>query len=287
MPKKTTKKIFGVLGYPVKHSLSPAMHNAAFRQLKIKASYKKFEVRPEELGRFLKTIEAKNICGLNVTAPHKEKILSYLTGYKTSAADEIGAVNTIVVSKDNRLKGYNTDYLGFSKHLSGLGLRPKRIAIIGAGGAAKAVCFSLAKKGASQIAIYDIDRYKSISLMQRLQESFPGCGLIAVDSIEGLELSDKDLLVNASPVGMKPEDRCLITAAMLPSSIFVYDLIYNPAETKLLSLARQKGLRYSNGLGMLLYQGAESFNLWMKPKKAPLAVMSAALKQALRKKFKV
>jgi len=269
MPKKTTKKIFGVLGYPVKHSLSPAMHNAAFRQLKIKASYKKFEVRPEELGRFLKTIEAKNICGLNVTAPHKEKILSYLTGYKTSAADEIGAVNTIVVSKDNRLKGYNTDYLGFSKHLSGLGLRPKRIAIIGAGGAAKAVCFSF------------------LSLMQRLQESFPGCGLIAVDSIEGLELSDKDLLVNASPVGMKPEDRCLITAAMLPSSIFVYDLIYNPAETKLLSLARQKGLRYSNGLGMLLYQGAESFNLWMKPKKAPLAVMSAALKQALRKKFKV
>ncbi|MEI6631615.1 MAG: shikimate dehydrogenase [bacterium] len=286
MPKKSTKKIFGVLGYPVKHSLSPAMHNAAFRHLKIKASYRKFEVSPEDLGRFLRTLAHNNIRGLNVTIPHKEKILSYLTSYKTSAADEIGAVNTVVVDKNGRLKGYNTDYLGFSRHLSELSLRPKRIAIIGAGGAAKAVCFSLAKKGAQEIAIFDIDNYKSISLMQRLQEGFSTCRLLAVNRIEGLKLKDKDLLVNASPVGMQPQDPCLVTEDMLPTGIFVYDLIYNPAETKLLSLARQKGLRYSNGLGMLLYQGAESFNLWMKPKKAPLSVMSAAFKQALRKKFK-
>ncbi len=283
MPKKPSIKIFGVLGFPVKHSLSPAMHNAAFRELKIKASYKKFEVRPEELGRFLKNLKAKNICGLNVTIPHKEQILRYLTGYKASAADEIGAVNTVIVDEGGRLKGYNTDYLGFSRHLSELKLHPKRIAVIGAGGAAKAVCFALAKKGAQEIAIHDVDTYKSISLMQRFQDGFPECRLIAVDRMEGLALGDKDLLVNASPVGMNPQDPCLVTPAMLPAGIFVYDLIYNPVETKLLQLARLKGLGFANGLGMLLYQGVESFNLWMKPKKAPLSVMSAALKLALGK----
>jgi shikimate dehydrogenase len=286
MPKQSSIKIFGVLGFPVKHSFSPAMHNAAFRHLKIKASYKKFEVSPENLSIFLRSLADKNIFGLNVTIPHKERILNYLTGYKSSAADEIGAVNTVLVDKGLRLKGYNTDYLGFSRHLSELKLRPKRIAVIGAGGAAKAVCFALAKKGAQEISIYDIDRYKSISLMQRFQDGFPECRLIAVDRIEGLVLKDKDLLVNASPVGMNPHDLCLITLAMLPQGIFVYDLIYNPAQTRLLQLASQKGLKYANGLGMLLYQGVESFNLWMKPKKAPVAIMSAALKQALRKESK-
>lgn len=286
MPKKSSIRIFGVLGFPVKHSLSPAMHNAAFSHLKIKASYKKFEVRPDDLRIFLKSLSVKKISGLNVTIPHKENILRYLKGYKTSTADAIGAVNTVLVDKEGRLKGYNTDYLGFSRHLVELKLKPKKIAVIGAGGAAKAVCFSLAKKGAREIFIYDIDKYKSISLMQRFQDGFPGCKFIAVDSVGGLLLGGKDLLVNASPVGMKPQDPCLITPAMLPQGIFVYDLIYNPAETKLLQLAKQKGLRYANGLGMLLYQGAESFNLWMKPKKAPLVVMSVALAKALRKEIK-
>jgi shikimate dehydrogenase len=262
------------------------MHNAAFNHLKIKASYKKFEVSPDDLRIFLKSLSTKKISGLNVTIPHKENILRYLKGYKTSTADAIGAVNTVSVDKKGRLKGYNTDYLGFSRHLAELKLNPKKIAVIGAGGAAKAVCFSLAKKGAQEIFIYDIDRYKSISLMQRFQDGFSGCKFIAVDSVGGLSLDGKDLLVNASPVGMKPQDHCLITPLMLPQGIFVYDLIYNPAETKLLQLAKQKGLRYANGLGMLLYQGAESFNLWMKPKKAPLAVMSVALAKALRKEIK-
>jgi shikimate dehydrogenase len=280
MPKKTAKNIFGVLGFPVAHSLSPAMHNAALRALKIKAAYKKFEVPPEDLGQFVKSIPSKNIRGFNVTIPHKEKILGHLDA-SIAAVKEIGAANTVAVDSSGRLKGYNTDYLGFLRHLAELKVKPKRIAIIGAGGAAKAVCFALAKKGASRVSIYDVDSYKSISLMRRFRDVFPGCAFTAVDRIAGLELKDKDLLVNASPVGMKPQDPLLVSAEMLHEGIFVYDLIYNPAETKLLKLAAQRGVGCANGLGMLLYQGAESFNIWMKPKKAPLSVMYAALKKAI------
>ena len=282
MPKKVSKKVFGVLGFPVAHSLSPAMHNAGFRSLKINAVYKKFAVSPEELGLFIKGIPNKDIRGFNVTIPYKEKILSYISSPLNRAVEEIGAVNTVTVDKDGSLKGYNTDYLGFSRHLSELKVKPLEVALIGAGGAAKAVCFALAKKGARQVSVYDIDSYRSISLMRRLRDVFPECAFTAVDRIEGLELKGKDLLVNASPVGMKPQDPCLVRPEMLPEKIFIYDLIYNPAETKLLQLARQKGLKYANGLGMLLYQGAESFNIWMKPKKAPLVVMEKALRKGLK-----
>jgi len=257
------------------------MHSAALRSLKIKATYKKFEVRPEELSLFIKSLNNKNIRGFNVTIPHKEKVIDYLDTC-VAAVKAIGACNTVVVDKAGRLKGYNTDYLGFLRHLEELKVKPENIAIIGAGGAAKAVCFALAKKGARSISVYDIDSYKSISLMRRFRDVFPGCAFRAVDRIEGLELKNKDLLVNASPVGMKPEDPCLVNEGMLAEGVFVYDLIYNPAETKLLKLARQKGLKSANGLKMLLYQGAESFNIWMRPKKAPLEVMFTALKRALK-----
>lgn len=279
---KASKNIFGVLGFPVSHSLSPAMHNAALRGIKIKAAYKKFQVSPEELSHFIKSLSKKNIRGFNVTIPHKEKIIDYLAKPLNPAVEMIGAANTVLVDKNGRLKGYNTDYLGFLRHLSELKVKPKEAAVIGAGGASKAVCFALAKNGARHISIYDIDSYKSISLMRRFRDVFPECAFRAVDRIEGLELKDKDLLVNASPVGMKPQDPCLLEQEMLPKGIFVYDLIYNPAETKLLKLSKQKGLRCANGLKMLLYQGAESFNIWMKPKKAPVEVMFKALERSLK-----
>lgn len=278
----TSQKIYGLIGYPVKHSLSPAMHNAAFRALRINSEYKLFEKKPEELDEFFASLSKQNIYGLNVTIPYKEIVIKYLNGYKSYGVRIIGAVNTIVVGKDCRLRGFNTDYLGFSRHISELKLKPKRVAIIGAGGAAKAVCYALAKKDAEEIFIYDIDKNKSIGLVERFKGLFPKCKFLAADSIQNLETKNKDILINASPVGMKKDDPCLIDSSMLHSDIFIYDLIYNPVETKLLELAKNLGVRTSNGLKMLFYQAIIPFEKWTH-KNAPQEVMWQALNEAVNK----
>lgn len=259
-------QIYGLVGYPVKHSLSPAMHNAAFRALRINAEYKLFELKPEELEGFLKEAGRKNIHGLNITVPYKEKAISFLSTLSEEVRF-IGAVNTVRVHKD-KLGGFNTDYLGFTRHIKELKLEPRRAAVIGAGGAAKAVSFALcleaAKRSTAQleVRIYDIDKAKSSDLAKRLHSFFESQKFIAVDDLGGLNLNDRDLLINASSVGMKRQDHCLVDKSVLDKKTFVYDLIYNPPETKLLRLAKERGCGYSNGLNMLLYQGAESFRLW-------------------------
>jgi len=275
--------VFGLIGYPVKHSLSPVMHNAALSRLKIKAKYKLFPLQERQLKSFLDDLQKKNIRGLNVTIPHKERVLEYIDGYVSEGVRAIGAANTIVVGKDGKLNAYNTDYLGFSRHIKELKLRPKKIAIIGAGGAAKAVAFALIKNKAREISLYDIDKFRSLSLVKRFSDMFLECKFKAVASVEELALGDKDLLVNASSVGMKEADPLLVNPKSLHKNIFVYDLIYNPPETKLLKAARDAGSGCSNGLGMLLYQGVEALNLWVKPKKAPIEVMREALLRGDRK----
>ncbi len=282
MKKKSQTKVYGVLGYPAKHSFSPAMHNAAFRALRIKAVYNLFEVRPVELEDFILSLKEKNICGLNITIPYKEKILDYVNGYCSLGVKAIGACNTIRVENDGKLSAFNTDFPGFSQHLAELKLRPKKIALIGAGGAAKAVCFALARSRAQEIAIYDIDRFRSIALVERFKNNFTSTNFVIAGSIEELNITAKDLLVNASPVGMKTTDPCLISARMLHQGLFVYDLIYNPARTKLLELATGRGLRNSNGLGMLLYQATLSFRHWTA-RVAPYDVMRRALEKELKK----
>ena len=276
-------KTYGLLGNPIKHSFSPAMHNAALRALKINAKYKLFEKDLKQLPVFFASLKKNNICGFNVTIPYKERALEYLNS-KSSGVREIGAANTVVVSKEGKLTGFNTDYLGFAKHLLELKVKPKNVALIGAGGAAKAVCFALGKKSSvGQIAIFDLDKFKSVALVKRFKDVFPQVSFSAVARVEDLKIQDKDLLINASPVGMKQDDHCLIDAAMLHKDLFVYDLIYNPAETKLLKLAKDRGLRFSNGLGMLLYQGVESLAHWIKPKKPPVEIMRQALSKELKK----
>jgi len=282
MKKKSPTKVYGILGYPAKHSFSPAMHNAGFRALGIKAIYKLFEIKPSELENFILTLQENNIQGFNVTIPYKEKILDYLNGSLAAAVKVIGAANTVKVERNGKLSGLNTDFLGFSRHLVELKLKPKKIALIGAGGAAKAVCFALAKKGACEIAIYDIDKFRSIALRERFKNTFTATNFVTAGSIEELDLVNKDLLVNASPVGMKADDPCLISAKQLHQGLFVYDLIYNPARTKLLELAVARGLGNSNGLGMLLYQATVPFQEWTG-RRAPLAVMRRALERELKK----
>lgn len=259
----SSSKIYGLLGYPLEHFFSPRMHNAVFRKLNIPGQYQLFQKQPQELASFLGSLERENIWGLNVTVPYKEKVLDFnLIELDNTApyAKEIRTVNTIV-RKDGKLKGYNTDVAGFLRHLNKVGFAPrkKRIALLGAGGAWKAVAYSLAKKGAEEIAIFDLERDKSESVGKLLEEIFPDLKLSIVDTVTGLDIRHKDLLVNATPVGLKGDDPCLVDEGMLHEDLFIYDLIYNPASTKLLSLAKAKGLEHSNGLGMLVYQGAFSF----------------------------
>ena len=278
----TPQKIFGLIGYPVKHSLSPLMYSAAFSRLKIKANYKLFPLKERQLMDFLSGLKIKGICGLNVTIPYKEKVLEYIK-LTSEGVRAIRAANTLVIDKAGKVRAHNTDCLGFARHIKELKVKPKKVAIIGAGGASKAVIFALIKLKAQAIFIYDIDKFRALALVNRFNQLFSGCRVRAVACIDELALSDKDLLINASPVGMKDTDPLLIEPRNLHKDLFVYDLIYNPAETKLLKAAKVAGCRYSNGLGMLLYQGVEALELWLKPKKAPVEVMRAALLKGVSK----
>jgi shikimate dehydrogenase len=275
--------VYGLIGNPIKHSLSPLMHNAALARLKINAKYKLFPLGDKELKIFLSSLKKKNICGLNITIPYKEKVVQLADGYLSSAVRAIGAANTLTVSGNNKLRLFNTDHLGFSRHLKELKINPKKAAIIGAGGAARAICFALGKKKAREVSIYDIDKFRSLSLMERFNQIFPATQFLAAESIAALKLEEKDLLVNASSIGMKEEDPLLVDAGQLHPGLFVYDLIYNPAETKLIKLAKRQNIPCSNGLGMLLYQGVEALNLWISPKCAPVEVMRKALEKGVQK----
>ncbi|HTZ10889.1 MAG TPA: shikimate dehydrogenase [Candidatus Margulisiibacteriota bacterium] len=291
-----TKAIYGVLGYPVKHSLSPLMHQAALDHFHINAEYKFFEKTPEELDDFMAKLRENNIRGFNVTIPYKERIMQYIDDYKQRDAkypdyrnvvQGIGAVNTVIVKDDGKLEGRNTDYDGFYKHLLALRIKPGNVAVIGAGGASRAICFALALKAPSKkkVRVYDIDSNKSRDLMENLKRFFPEIEFFVAKSIEDLQIEQSELLVNASPVGMKKDDPCLVEGSLLNKNVFVYDLIYNPPETKLLQLAKAKGCRYVNGLELLLYQGASSFKHFTG-KEADLEIlkiMRKALKEGVEK----
>lgn len=278
-------KIYGVLGYPAKHSFSPFIHNAAFNALGIKAEYKIFEVKPEKLDDFFDSLNKQNIYGLNITIPYKEIVLKYLS-QQSPEVGFTGAVNTIEVKEKDFLKGWNTDGIGFHHHLVydlKFEIADKRVVILGAGGAAKAITDQLARKKAKSIAIFDIDTNKSSKLAQKLHKEFPETNITSANDIQELDIKNADLLINATPVGMKEDDPCLIRPELIHSRLLVYDLIYNPSETKLLRLAKAKGARTSNGLGMLLYQGARSFQIWTGVKIAPIEIMRRALNIAINK----
>lgn len=276
----TFSQIYGLIGYPVSHSLSPLMHNAAFSHLKINAEYKLFSLKEEEIPGFLKSLDEKNIFGLNVTFPYKERIIPFLSQVSEEAR-LIGAVNTIKISPKG-LEGYNTDGAGFLKHLTlDLEFVPqgKNVSIIGAGGASRAISVYLCSEKVNEITIFDIDSLRLSALVCYLKEKFKEVNIKAVNSIEGIDLENYHLLINATPIGMKEGDDCLLDQRLIHKNLLVYDLVYNPKETKLLKLAKDKGARVSNGLGMLLYQGITAFEIWMGIK-APKEEMREALQKA-------
>lgn len=278
-------KMFGIIGYPIKHTFSPHMHNAAFAALKLNAIYVPFEVAPEKLKDALCGVVALGVCGINVTVPHKEAIASLLDKLSPEAKG-VGAVNVILV-KDGKTIGHNTDGEGFLVSLrKELKISPKgkSIFVLGAGGAAKAIVYVSAREGAKSVILVDVIHERAKKLALKIAREFPRCNTQSVPYLKSRideEVMNADILINATPVGMKKNDPCIVSPNALHKDLAVYDLIYNPSKTKLLREAKKKGLKASNGLGMLLYQGVLSFELFTG-KKAPISVMRAALKKAVK-----
>lgn len=276
---------YGLLGYPLEHSLSPKMQNAAFRNFDIKGEYLLFEKDFSEIGEFLKNLNEQGIAGLNVTIPYKESVLGFLDWVSRDAA-AIGAVNTIVNEK-GFLKGFNTDWQGFLRHIRQvINLQSKRVALLGAGGAAKAVTYALAKEAAVEIVIFDIDSDKACGLVKRAEDWADklkvNVKLRQVKSPDDFDLGTKDILINATPVGLEADDPLLIKENKLHENLFVYDLVYNPSLTKLLMAAKEKKMKYLNGLGMLIYQGAQSFLYFLGENDFRLDEIAVVMEKALK-----
>lgn len=280
----------GLLGYPVAHSLSPAMHRAAFAAAGLDWRYQALEIRPGELEAAIDRLRAPDWRGANVTIPHKQAVLPLLDELSPSAA-EVAAVNT-VVKRGQQLVGHNTDAAGFLldlqrqralPHASPSPQGPSAAMVLGAGGAARAVAFGLAQVGWS-LRLIARSQLHAAALGEAVQRRHPiEVELLPWDRASFESACDRcDLIVNATPIGMSPDGRSSPWPAGLPfpPGAFVYDLVYVPSETRLVRQARRAGLEAAAGGGMLLEQGAIAFELWSELR-APRAQMHAALEAAL------
>ena len=268
-------KTVAVIGYPLGHTISPAMHNAGYKHLKLDYEYVPLEVDPKDLKEAVDGMRALHFAGFNVTIPHKETIVPYLDEV-TAMAREIGAVNT-VQNRDGKLIGFNTDGPGFIESLiydAGFEPKGKKCLILGAGGAGRALAVSLKQNHAGSIVIYDTAVEKAEDLAGYVQ------GKVANDLQK--EIDNANLLVNASPIGMHPkiDDSPLPENIKLHKKLCVYDLVYNPHETKLLRMAKRSGAKAVSGLGMLVRQGALAFTVFTGHS-APFEVMWEAAKADL------
>ena len=272
-------RLFGIIGCPISHSLSPAMHTAALRALRIDALYAPFEVPPRLLSPMLRGLILAGVEGLNVTVPLKELVVPLLD-HVDPTAKTVGAVNTIVI-RNRRTMGYNTDGIGFTRAIRELGWRPHRTSavILGAGGAARAVAWELARVPGTCVTVANRHVGRAKRFARWLAHRRPQVCVHGV-SLDQVCLDGVELLVNATTVGMRSSDPPLIDPNQLRRGMLVYDLVYHH-ETALIRAARRRGCVAANGLSMLLYQGAASFQLWLK-RPAPLSVMRQALEQAVR-----
>ncbi len=274
------KKIYGIIGDPVSHSHSPAMHNAAFEKLGMDAVYLAFRVSPEEVGDAIRGGKSLGIAGLNVTIPLKEKALFFVN--VEEVAKKIGAINTLDFSSGTPV-GYNTDGIGSLRVLkeTTCEINGKNVLILGAGGAAKAISFYLDADGA-RVTIANRTKERATQLASKLRNA----DSIGLDSELRKYVKDSDILINATSVGMHPnEDATLVNADMMHPDLVVFDIVYNPMETKLLNEAKRAGVKkVVDGVKMLVYQGAASFKIWTK-REPPINVMENAVREALIRKL--
>jgi shikimate dehydrogenase len=274
-------KIFGIVGHPVKHSLSPKMHSAAYKKLGLDCSYKAYEVTPEKLAAFIEDGK-KRFSGLNVTVPHKVAVIEYLDDVD-DGAKLVGAVNTIKFA-DEKAIGYNTDGVGCAKALqeAGITVKGQTVMLLGAGGAARAIAFQLIKEEAN-VVIANRTKKKADELAVDIKEKTgKSIGVVdyAPDSLKQM-LSKVDILINTTTVGMSPrKEESPLPAAFLDTRLVVMDIVYNPLDTRLLRDAKKRGCKTVDGVGMLVHQGAESLRIWLGIE-APTDVMREAVRKEL------
>ena len=271
-------RVCGVIGDPVEHSLSPVMHNAAFEELNLDFVYVAFRVRREELREAIIGARSLALHGLNVTMPHKNAVMGYLDEID-STARSIGAVNTIL-NDEGRLMGYNTDGVGALKALKENGITPngKKLLLLGAGGAGKAIAFHAAQE-VKELIILNRTPQKAKKLAEFLRKEFNkkiNGNALSTEILEK-ELRDTDILVNATSVGMHPDvNQSLVSPSLLRPDLCVMDIVYNPLKTKLAKDAKAVGAKVVSGIEMLVHQGAASFEIWTNHS-APVKVMKQAV----------
>ncbi|MBF0432359.1 MAG: shikimate dehydrogenase [Fibrobacteria bacterium] len=280
---------FAVLGHPIGHTLSPIMHNASFEALGKNSVYLAFNVAPEKLMSTLPAMRAMGFGGVNLTVPLKEVAYTGLLEIEDGldeSARLVGAVNTVVFPENGGMKGYNTDGYGFLRALEesfGEHIDKKSVLILGSGGAGRALAITCAIEGAKAICVADIDTVRA----QKVKEELLALGkdvLVNVVSAGGNELIQAcetvDLVIQATPVGMKKEDKPLLYTDAFHAGQMVFDLIYMFPETAILSEAKKSGARIANGLGMLLHQGALAYEHWTG-EQARVAAMREALEHSV------
>ena len=270
-------KTFGIVGHPVRQSLSPAMHNAAIKHLGLDAEYRLLDIDPkdpEELANFCYESDLNNIGGFSVTMPYKLDIMAYMDHYDP-LAKIVGSVNT-VVNEDNKLIGYNTDAIGAIQALrEKTNLIGKKILIMGAGGAARAIAYSM-KDFQADVHIYN----RTLEKAEEIAKAFE---IEAIDHSK-IQTADFDIIINATPVGMFPNsEESLLHSDKIPSHAVVMDIITNPLETQLLKEAKKAGAQTISGERMLLHQAVDQFRLFFG-QEAPVKVMEEALYEELKRR---
>jgi len=288
MPVSGKTIVCGVIGDPIEHTMSPAMHNAACKALELDFVYAAFKVTAAELGNAIAGMKALGIKGLNVTIPHKVAVIPFLDRIDP-LAEKIGAVNT-VVNENGALTGYNTDAMGFLRALMDRGYEPrgKKVLLLGAGGAARAISFILAEEGAHLVILNRKEEFtwaEDLATRIALNYEIPvAVGELNPENMERI-IVDSDILVNATSVGMSPNaGQSPVPTGLLCSNLIVFDIVYNPFETRLLREAKVAGARTIDGLEMLVWQGALAFEKFTG-QEAPVDLMrSAALKVLRREK---
>lgn len=274
-------RLAAVVANPIKHSISPFIHNSAFEATNTNGVYLAWEVDATELAETVANIRRYQMFGINLSMPYKEQVIPYLDQLSAEAC-LIGAVNT-VVNREGTLIGYNTDGKGFFKSLPSFKISRKRLVLLGAGGAAKAILAQAILDGVSQISVFvrSSSIEKTRPYLEKIQNATGfGVDLFALEDIQELQdsITKADLLVNATSVGMDGSSQPIPTSIVLPEKLLVADVIYQPFETPFLKWARNQGNQSINGLGMLLYQAAEAFELWTG-KEMPTDQIWESLKQ--------
>jgi shikimate dehydrogenase len=279
-------KVCALIGYPVDHSLSPIIQNASFRHLGLDYVYVAFNVQPEELKGAILGVKSLGIYGLNVTMPHKISIIQYLDELDVDAK-RAGSVNTIL-NLNGKLIGYTTDGIGALNALKYAGVDPsgKKIVILGAGGASRSISFALAK-WACEIVVLNRTLEKAMMLVNDVKRALGAETNIRASQFNDenlrMEIENADILINATSIGMKPkESETPVKREFLRRDLVVFDIVYDPLETRLLREAKIIGAKTIDGLSMLIHQGAVSFEIWTGFK-APIEVMrKAALKKIMK-----